>query len=117
MEDSPYDFYARSLQFARRVRCFLKKLPRNSWNMEYTKQVARSSSSIGANYIEARESMSRKDGLKSLRISRKEAAETPHWLHLFDLDDKEDLEKEMDILVKEVGELKLILTSMIKKVE
>ena len=49
----------RTYQFARRVRAFVKTLPRTICNMEDVKQVVRSSGSIGANYIEANAGLSR----------------------------------------------------------
>ncbi|MFZ2324626.1 MAG: four helix bundle protein [Ignavibacteriaceae bacterium] len=42
----------------------------------------RSSASIGANYIEANESLGKKDFLMHVRISRKEAKESIYWLRL-----------------------------------
>ena len=44
----------------------------------------RSGGSIGANYIEANESLGKKDFLMKIRICRKEAKETRYWLKLLD---------------------------------
>lgn len=49
----PYDLEDRTYEFARRVRAFVKNLPRTVCNFRDVKQVARSSGSVGANYIEA----------------------------------------------------------------
>ncbi len=56
-----YDLEDRTLEFARKVRVIVKKLPRTIGNIEDGKQVVRSSGSVGANYIEANESLSKKD--------------------------------------------------------
>jgi len=56
-----YDLEERTYQFAKEVALFCKKLPRTISNIEYIKQVIRASGSIGANYIEANESLSKKD--------------------------------------------------------
>jgi four helix bundle protein len=48
-----YDLEDRTFEFARNVRTFVKKLPRNMGNVEDSKQALRSSGSVGANYIEA----------------------------------------------------------------
>ncbi|HLX13466.1 MAG TPA: four helix bundle protein [Bacteroidota bacterium] len=61
---------------------FCKKLPNNLSNLEYSKQVLRSSGSVGANYIEANESLSKKDFLLRIRICRKEVKESRYWLQL-----------------------------------
>ena len=51
----------RTFEFARDVRLFVKGLPRTICNLEDGKQLVRSSGSVGANYIEANESLSKKD--------------------------------------------------------
>ncbi len=74
--DRPYDLEDRTYEFARRVRAFVKQLPRTICNTEDVKQVVRSSGSVGANYIEANEALSKKDFRMRVRISRKESKET-----------------------------------------
>ena len=58
---SIYDLEERSFQFAKDVRLFIKNLDRSIANNEDAKQVVRSSGSVGSNYIEANESLSKKD--------------------------------------------------------
>ncbi|MEO0185787.1 MAG: four helix bundle protein, partial [candidate division WOR-3 bacterium] len=69
----PYDLKERTLQFAKEVVEFIKTLPKTSANIEYTKQLIRSSGSIGSNYIEADEALGKKDFLMRIRICRKES--------------------------------------------
>jgi len=57
-------------------------LPRIISNIEYGKQLIRSSGSQAANYIEANESLGRKDFMMKIRICRKEAKESRLWLKL-----------------------------------
>lgn len=71
-----YDLEDRTLAFAKRVRSFVKSLPNSLANIEDGKQVVRSSGSVGANYIEANESLSKKDFALRIKICRKEAKET-----------------------------------------
>ena len=59
----PYDLEDRTLAFAKRVRAFVKKLRKTIANIEDGKQLIRASGSVGANYIEANESLSKKDFL------------------------------------------------------
>ena len=46
-----YDLEERTLQFAKRVRDLVKKIPKTMSNLEYGKQLIRSSGSVGANYL------------------------------------------------------------------
>src|SRR3989344_7033958 len=75
-----YDLEDRTLNFAKRVREFVKKLPKTTANFEDINQLIRSSGSVGANYIEANESFSKKDFILRIKISRKEAKESRYWL-------------------------------------
>ena len=61
--ERPYDLEQRTELFAREVRTFVQALPRSIANTEDAKQLVRSSGSVGANYIEANESLGRKDFL------------------------------------------------------
>lgn len=56
-----YDLEDRTFAFAKATRAFVKKLPRTIANIEDAKQFIRASGSIGANYIEANESIGKKD--------------------------------------------------------
>ena len=58
-----YDLEERTLRFAQRVRIFVKKLSKTLANIEDSKQLVNSSGSVGANYIEANEALSKKDFL------------------------------------------------------
>ena len=110
-----YDLEERTFQFAKRIRFFVKKLPRTIGNIEDGKQLVRSSGSVGANYIEANESLSKKDFLIRIKISRKEAKESSYWLKLVDTNDKIDLSNERQLLLQESTELTLIFSSIMRK--
>ena len=75
-----YDLEDRTFEFAKAIRLFAKTLPRTIANIEDVKQLVRSSGSVGANYREANEALSKKDFLMEIRISRKEAKECVYWL-------------------------------------
>lgn len=110
-----YDLEDRTFEFAKRVRVFVKKLPRTISNIEDGKQVIRSSGSAGANYIEANESLSRKDFVMRIKICRKEAKETKYWLRLLDVNNDEILEKDRQELIQETNELTKIFGSIVEK--
>jgi four helix bundle protein len=56
-------------------------------NIEVAKQLVRSAGSVGANYIEANESLGKKDFVMHARIARKEAKESRYWLQLIECND------------------------------
>ena len=70
-----YDLEERTFEFARRCRVFVKILPKTIGNIEDGKQLIRSSGSVGANYIEANESLSKRDFVLRAKICRKEVKE------------------------------------------
>jgi four helix bundle protein len=80
-----YDLEDRTFLFAKEVRTFIKDIPRTVASIEDTKQLVRSSGSIGANYIEANESLSKRDFLMRIKICRKEAKESRYWLQLIEV--------------------------------
>lgn len=81
-QNKKYDLEDRTKKFALSVRDYVKTLPRSVSNLEYGKQLIRSSGSVAANYIEANESLGDKDFKMRIRISRKEAKESRLWLEL-----------------------------------
>lgn len=86
MSDNPnkpiYDLEERTFQFAKSVRIWIKSLPHSTANFEDGKQLVRSSGSIGANYIESNESLSKKDFAFRIKICLKEAKEAIYWIRL-----------------------------------
>ncbi|MCP4254893.1 MAG: four helix bundle protein [Candidatus Scalindua sp.] len=112
-----YDLEDRTLEFARRVRALVKKLSRTIGNIEDGKQVVRSSGSVGANYIEANESLSKKDFVMRIKICRKEAKESRYWLKLIDISGNGEYEEERKTLIQEATELMNIFGSILRKSE
>jgi four helix bundle protein len=111
----PYDLEDRTLAYAKRVRAFAKNLPKTIANIEDIKQLVRASGSVGANYIEANESLSKKDFILRIKICRKEAKESRYWLRLIDTNDESEQETERKYLIKEAGELMNIFGAILQK--
>ena len=110
-----YDLEDRTLAFAKRVRAFVKRIPRTIANIEDGKQLIKSSGSVGANYREANESLSKKDFALRLKISRKEAKESAYWLKLIHETNELMNADDAKNLIQEAIELKKILSSIIVK--
>lgn len=96
---------------------FVRLLPRTVGNIEDGKQVIRSSGSVGANYIEANEALSKKDFIMRIKISRKEAKESKFWLMLIDTANDQRLEDTRKYLIQEAQELMMIFSSIMRKTE
>lgn len=111
-----YNLEQRTLDFAISVRELCKQLKHNTINLVYIKQLIRSSSSIGANYIEANEKLGQKDFQLRLKVARKEAKESVFWLQLLVIDDSK-LSDEKNTLVDEATQLQKILSSVILKTQ
>ncbi len=111
----PYDLEERTFQFAKAIRIFVKTLPKTIANIEDGKQLIRSSGSTGANYREANESLSKKDFIMRMKISRREAKESVYWIRLIhetnNLKNGDDAQR----LMQEAIELKKILSSILER--
>ena len=114
-DSKPYDLEERTFEFAKASRAFVKKLPRTIGNIEDAKQFIRASGSIGANYIEANESIGKKDFVMKVKTCRREAKESGYWLRLFDCNG--ELDSARAKLVSEAMELTKIFGSIVRKSE
>jgi four helix bundle protein len=110
-----YDLEERTLDFAKRVRAFVKKLPKTLANIEDSIQLVDASGSVGANYIEANEALSKKDFAYRIKICRKESKESRYWLRLVETNGKPLLEQEQKELIQEASELTRIFGSIVTK--
>ena len=109
-----YDLEDRTYNYAKKVRAFVKKLVKTIANIEDGKQLVKASGSVGANYIEANESLSKKDFIMRIKICRKEAKESRYWLRLIDTQDDLQLNNERKDLVQEATELMNIFGSILR---
>jgi four helix bundle protein len=111
-----FDLEERTFRFAKRTRAFVKTLAKTIGNTEDGRQVIRSSGSVGANYIEANEALSRKDFALRIKICRKEAKESRYWLRLIETLDA-SVTTERELLVQEAQELMNIFGTIVRKSE
>jgi len=110
-----YDLEDRTFEFAKAVRILVRKLKLDIANSEDAKQVVRSSGSVGANYIEANNALSKKDFVMRIKICRKEAKESRYWLQLLETFGSADLGAERVALAGEAQELMNIFGAIIQK--
>jgi four helix bundle protein len=110
-----YDLEDRTLEYAKKVRVFVKNLRKTVGNLEDGRQLIRASGSVGANYIEANESLTKKDFIMRIKICRKEAKESRYWLMLVDADGQPEKENDRGSLIKEATELMNIFGAILAK--
>ena len=108
-----YDLEERTLKYAAAVNNFVALLPRNMASIENISQLVRAAGSVGANYIEANEALSKKDFIMRIKISRKEAKESRYWLYLVLPNSAEAGLKER--LINEATELIKIFSAILSK--
>ena len=112
----PFDLEQRTFAFAKYSRALVRRLSKTIGNVEDSRQLIRSSGSVGANYIEANEALSKKDFVLRIKICRKEAKESRYWLRLIETTD-ETIAAERDLLVQEAQELTNIFGAIVRKSE
>ena len=109
-----YNLEERTYQFAKNCRLYSNTLTTTISNLEDSKQLVRSSGSIGANYIEANEKLGEKDLSFRLKIARKEAKESKYWLRLLH-ELNPEYSKTSESLIYESEELRKTLSVIINK--
>jgi len=77
-----FDLEERTLKFAKSCIDLCKVVEKNIVNVELVKQFMRAACSIGANYREANDTITKKDFLHKIGICRREAKESKYWLEL-----------------------------------
>ena len=112
--EKPYDLEERTEKYAKAVINVCKRIPKDTVNIELISQEVRAAGSVGANYIEANESLSKKDFANRIKISRKEAKESRYWLRLI-ASANPSFDKELNELEQESTELMNIFGAILKK--
>lgn len=106
------DTKERVYKFSLSILKLMDIFPKDTSSQVISKQLIRSATSIGANIIEAKGSSSRKDFTNFFHHALKSANETKYWLDL--TRDANKVDKSLiDPLVKEVDEIRRILSSSI----
>ena len=111
---APIDLRDRTLEFAREVICFARHHQRNQLARPVINQLVKSATSVGANFIEAKNASSKKDFRNKVFISKKEASETKYWLKLCE---EFDNSPELDRLQAECHEIILILQKIVTNLD
>ena len=115
MREQKKDLCERLFEFAVKVIEFLKTLPYSPENKTIRTQLSKSACSSGANYEESQGGSSKADFVNKVRISLREMRESNYWLRIIKRTVKEVNTSDLEYLIKESGELKNILGSIVQK--
>jgi len=106
-----YDLKDRTTKFSKDVLLFLKSLIISPINKNIISQLARSATSVGANYCEAIGAVSKNDFKNKIFLCKKEAQETKYWLELL-ANVETDKKDKLKYLWQETHELNLIFNKI-----
>ena len=109
-----FDLEKRTTEFEKSVIRLCKSLSKNPINDRLISQVVGASGFIGANYREANDALGKKDIVLRMKIARREAKESQHWLELI-LEANLNRKTDIDSLLKESEELTKILSAILLK--
>src|SRR5260370_1248034 len=77
-----YDLEDRTARFGEAVIDFAKTIPQNAVTSRLISQLVGAAASVGANYVEADDAVTKKEFLKNIGTCRKEAREVKHFLRM-----------------------------------
>lgn len=109
-----FDIRERTFKFAVRIVKVAGSLPKNAVGFAISSQVVRSGTSVGANIEEAQNCSSKKEFIRSLTISLKEAKETEYWLRII-VESGLISEVKLASLIEETREIIKILVTIVKR--
>ena len=109
-----FDLEERTAVFGEDVIKLMRTIKTDVVNSPLISQVVRSGTSVGANYCEADDAVSRKEFFNKIGTCKKEARETKHWLRML-ATAEEKRRKDFRPLWKEAKELHLIFTAILKR--
>src|SRR5262245_53119614 len=77
-----YDLAERTELFGEAIVAFAKRVPHNDVSIPLIRQIVRSGTSVGANYGEADDAVSKREFRHRIGTSKKESRETKYWLRM-----------------------------------
>ena len=109
--EKPYDLEERTAQFGEAIIRFARTLPQDVITTPLISQLVRSGTSVGANYCEADDAVSKRDFRHRISICKKESRETKFWLRMIATAVPES-KPQCRILWREAKELHLIFSAI-----
>jgi len=109
--NKPYDLEERTALFGEAIIEFAKKIPVNPVTTRLISQVVGAGTSVGANYCEADDAVSKKDFRHKISISKREARESKFFLRMI-ANAVPELKEDAKPLRQEAKELHLIFSKI-----
>jgi four helix bundle protein len=109
-----YDLNERTARFGEDVIRLARGTPKTVVTIPVISQLVRSSTSVGANYMEAGAAQSGKDFDHKVGICKKEARETMHWLRMLAVAD-DSTQSDCRVMWQEAHELTMTFSSTLRK--
>ena len=106
-----YDLEERTARFGEAVIDFARTIPQNPVTNRIIGQLIGAATSVGANYVEADDAVSKKEFLENIGTCKKEARETKHFLRMA-VRAVPELKPEARTLWSEAKELHLIFSKI-----
>jgi four helix bundle protein len=113
-EERVFDLEERTAKFGESIIQFCKTVPMSPIATPLISQVVRSAGSVGANYCEADNAVSKKEFRLKIGTCQKEARETKHWLRMIAAAAPTHKEQART-LWQEARELHLIFSAILRK--
>jgi len=114
--EKKFDLEERTAVFGEAVLAFANDISKKPINLPLISQLVRAGTSVGANYCEADDAVSRKDFQHKIGICKKEARETKYWLRMVAFAEPR-LKEQAKALWQEAKELHLIFAAIIRKTQ
>ncbi len=120
LDDNPavakrgFDLEERTARFGEAVIAFCKKVPQNVVTLPLIGQLVKSATSVGANYCEADDAVSKKEFRCKIGTCKKEARESKHWLRMI-ASAEESMKEPARQLWVEAKELHLIFAKIYRR--
>ena len=111
-----YDLEERTARFAEAVIAFAKKIRKAPVTMPLITQLVKAGTSVGANYCEADDSISKRDFRKNIGTCRKESKEFKYWVRMA-VSAQPDLKDDARPLWQEAKELNLICSNIFRSTD
>lgn len=111
-----FDLEERTACFGENTIKLCKRINQDHIDKVIVNQLIRSATSVGANYMEANGSNSKRDFRNKIAIVKKEAKETTHWLRML-ATALPSYKDELRLLWKEAHELALIFSAISNKTD
>ena len=109
-----YDLEERTARFGESIIDFAKTIPPSAVTYRIISQLVGAATSVGANYVEADDAVSKKEFLKNIGTCRKEARETKFFLRMV-VRAVPEIQRQARILWVEAKELHLIFSKIWRK--